>query len=199
MKHLALSLFLALGMASPALSKTVYKTIPTQYIAALGDKTRTSGDGAETWGLWQLDPGPRGVKLAFFPLLSKTGIAPAMWKFEAGDWWLEEHGLIMEAPQFPMPEGRYVVTGGREKMALLTVEANGKWSLDSGATLYDVTHLGCRAARYRPETAFSACTPANVPPEQFPIRSPGARMPETANCNKLDYQVLIVVGMALEE
>ena len=27
------------------------------------------------------------------------GVAPAGWTFDAEDWWLEEHGLIMEAPE----------------------------------------------------------------------------------------------------
>ena len=34
--------------------------------------------------------------------------------------------------------------------AVLTVE-DDNWELDSGATLYDVTHLPCRSARYTPK------------------------------------------------
>ena len=30
------------------------------------------------------------------------GVAPAQWKFDNTDWWLEEHGLIMEQPEFPL-------------------------------------------------------------------------------------------------
>ena len=33
----------------------------TQYVAALGDSSATSGNDAATWGLWAVDPGPRGV------------------------------------------------------------------------------------------------------------------------------------------
>lgn len=40
-----------------------FKRISTQYIAALGDPGATSGSGAQAWGLWPLDPGPRGVEL----------------------------------------------------------------------------------------------------------------------------------------
>jgi len=31
----------------------------TRFIAALGDPNSNSGTGAETWGLWVDDPGPR--------------------------------------------------------------------------------------------------------------------------------------------
>ena len=44
--------------------------------------------------------------------------------------------------------GKYLVTGGREVTTTLTVHADGRWELADGATLYDVTHLPCRAARY---------------------------------------------------
>ncbi len=40
-----------------------FKRIPLQYIAALGEDDATSGTGAELWGLWRVDPGPRGVPL----------------------------------------------------------------------------------------------------------------------------------------
>ncbi len=202
-KMAALCVGALLAFAPPAFAKTVFKPIPTQFIAALGDKTATSGIGAEIWGLWAKDPGPRGVRLDSFPALAATGIAPAQWTFNDKDWWLEEHGLIMEAPQFPIVPGRYVVTGNRAKVAVLTIHdkaADGtvKWELDSGATLYDVTHLGCRAARYKPEITGAVCTPNYVAPQQFPV-IPGAAMPETPHCAKQDYQVLIVVGMAVEE
>ena len=42
---------------------------------------------------------------------SAGGKAPAGWSWDKNDWWLEEHGLIMEKPDFPVPAGRYVVTG----------------------------------------------------------------------------------------
>lgn len=85
-----------------------------------------------------------------------TGKAPAQWTFDKDDWWLEEHGLIMEKPDFPVPPGKYLVTGGREATAILTIDKDGGWSLtnaDTSAaappvTLHDVTHLPCRSARY---------------------------------------------------
>ena len=46
---------------------------------------------------------------------SAGGKAPAGWSWDKDDWWLEEHGLIMEKPDFPMPSGRYVVTGDHDK------------------------------------------------------------------------------------
>ena len=189
-------------MQNLAFAETVLKPIPTQYIAALGDKMAKSGDNAETWGLWPVDPGPRGVRLsAYQKLKSNNCIAPASWKFNDGDCWLEEHGLIMEKPVFPIVPGKYVVTNGRGTEAILRIEPKGAdghqhWDLNYGATLYDVTHLGCRAANYTPKSANS-CTPDHADQENFPV-FPGAAMPPVGGCNKQDYQVLIVVGMAVE-
>jgi hypothetical protein len=196
-------LLLAAGMlALPAQSEAemVYKPIPTQYIAALGAPGATSGVGADSWGLWRLDPGPRGVELTSYETLKADGgVAPAQWKFDGSDWWLEEHGLIMEQPEFPLPPGKYVVTGGRETTALLTVHAKGddgvqRWELDQGATLYDVTHLRCRSARYTPAAGGESCSPAKARMSAFPVE-PGAAMPPVEGCSKQDYEVLIVIGM----
>ena len=66
------------------------------------------------WGVWKVVPGPRGVWLNDYmkELLSKDQmIAPTGWKFDPSDWWLEEHGLIMEAPKFPFAAGWYLVMG----------------------------------------------------------------------------------------
>ena len=63
-----------------------------------------------------------------------------------GDWWMEENGLLMESPDFPLPEGQYLVTGGRETQAVLKVSGDS-WSLSHEAKLSDVTHLPCRSAR----------------------------------------------------
>lgn len=197
---------LALGLlsfANDVSAETVIKRIPTQYIAALGDKDLKSGIGAETWGLWPVDPGPRGVRLSNYENLRlNKGVAPAQWTFNNLDWWLEEHGLIMEQPVFPIVPGRYVVTGGRDAVSILTIHAKGDdgaqhWELNNGASLYDVTHLGCRAARYTPTTENS-CTPQLAEQENFPVQ-PGAAMPPVGGCNKQDYEVLIVLGMAVEE
>ncbi len=149
------SLMLAVGHASSAdLSK--FRRIEPQFIAALGDSAATSGNGAQSWGFWNQDPGPRACKLDHYPQLKTTGVAPAQWKFDASDWWLEEHGLIMEKPTFPLPAGKYLVTGDRDVTTVLTVhpkdkDGNQRWELADGATLYDVTHLGCRSARYTPD------------------------------------------------
>jgi hypothetical protein len=190
---------LLLIFAAPGKAETVVKPIPTQYIAALGDPGATSGIGAEAWGLWPLDPGPRGVRLTRYQTLEADGVAPAEWRFDRSDWWLEEHGLIMEAPVFPIPAGRYVVTGGRETTAVLTVHARDNagvqhWELDKGATLYDVTHLRCRSARYTPAAGGGSCSPAKAQMSAFPV-APGASMPPVEGCNKQDYEVLIVIGM----
>jgi hypothetical protein len=194
---LAIGLFILPGQLR---AEMVLKPIPTQYIAALGDPGATSGAGAESWGLWRLDPGPRGVELSDYETLkAEGGVAPAEWKFDAADWWLEEHGLIMEQPAFPIPPGKYVVTGGREMTAILTIHPKDTdgvqhWELDKGATLYDVTHLRCRSARYTPAAGANSCSPGKAQMSAFPV-SPGAAMPPVEGCNKQDYEVLIVIGM----
>jgi len=128
------------------------------------------------------------------------GIAPARWRFDGADWWLEEHGLIMEQPQFPLPPGKYLVTGDRAVTATLTIHPADKtgdrrWELDDGATLYDVTHLACRSARYRPLSGSGSCSPAKARQSAFPV-APGAAMPPVDGCEKQDYSVLIVIGIA---
>lgn len=196
------SLLLAVVHASAAdLSK--FKLIEPQFIAALGDTSARSGNGAQTWGFWIQDPGPRAVRLDQYSQLKATGVAPAQWKFDASDWWLEEHGLIMEQPAFPLPAGQYLVTGDREVRTVLTVHpkdknGNQRWELADGATLYDVTHLGCRAARYTPAKAASACSPANASTKGFPM-NPTTPMPTVNGCRKQDYAVLIVVGLPVNQ
>jgi hypothetical protein len=196
-------LLLAIGLltlTAQSEAETAFKPIPTQYIAALGDPGASSGIGVDTWGLWRLDPGPRGVRLTGYETLKADGgVAPAQWKFDGSDWWLEEHGLIMEQPVFPIPPGKYVVTGGRETTAVLTVHAKGDdgiqhWELADGATLYDVTHLRCRSARYTPAAGGDSCSPAKAQMSAFPV-APGGAMPPVEGCNKQDYDVLIVIGM----
>jgi hypothetical protein len=193
-----LILILSLLLCQPAIAEVTIRPIETQFIAAVGSATDTHGTNAQTWGLWTKDPGPRGVWLKMFPALSMAGMAPAGWRFDAQDWWLEEHGLIMEAPAFGLPAGQYVVTGGREVTSTLTIgapDANGAqtWDLSDGATLEQVTHLGCRAARYSPANG-QACSPANASTNGFPL-SPGDSMPAVTDCTKKDYNVLFVVGM----
>lgn len=183
-------------------TQVTFKHIPLEYIVALGDPAASSGSGAQSWGLWQQDPGPRGCMLKDYGTLKASGgIAPAQWKYDEKDWWLEEHGAIMEKPVFPLPSGKYVVTGGRDVTAVLTVYPANKdgavrWELDRGAKLSDVTHLPCHAARYTPEKDGEACSPATVQSEVFPV-APGIPMPPVKGCKKQEYQVLFVVGVAV--
>jgi hypothetical protein len=196
------SLFLALGVQpvhASGVDVSKFRRIEPQYIAALGEPGATSGSGAQSWGLWSKDPGPRGCKLDRYPELKATGVAPAQWKFDAADWWLEEHGLIMEKPTFPLPPGKYLVTGDRSVTSVLTIlpkdkNGNQRWELADGATLYDVTHLACRSARYTPATATKPCSPDKVQTTGFPV-TPGAAMPAVNGCRKQDYTVLIIVGL----
>ena len=135
-------------------------------------------------------------------LIEVGGVAPAKWKFDSQDWWLEEHGLMMEKPTFPLAPGRYLVTGDREVTTVLTVhrpdkDGNQRWELGDGAKLYDVTHLACRSARYTPTTGPNSCSPAKAPRSEFRV-APGRPMPRVEGCNKQDYAVLIVIGVAAE-
>jgi hypothetical protein len=172
-----------------------FQRTPTQFIAALGDPDSSGGSGAENWGLWRLDPGPRGVFLRDFErsLAARNNVAPAGWKYNPNDWWVEEHGLIMEAPDFPVPAGRYLVTGGRQVTTVLEIDGGGNWRLDEGK-LFDVTHLPCRSARYRPIPGVNGGSPSSARLSDFPV-SPGAEMPPVPGCNKQDYAVLFLIGI----
>jgi hypothetical protein len=78
------------------------------------------------------------------------------------------------------------------------MESDGtvRWELEDGATIYDVTHLRCRSARYTPASGNS-CSPAKAQMSAFPV-APGGVMPPVEGCNKQDYAVLIVIGVARE-
>jgi hypothetical protein len=190
----------AFAALSPAQTEVKFKSIPTQFLAALGEVTAGSGDNAEQWGLWREDPGPRGVRLRNFEsLVANGGVAPAQWRFDQKDWWLEEHGLVMEQPVFSLAPGKYQVTGDRIVTTTLTIhpkDSNGKqkWQLADGNVLYDVTHLRCRSARYTPRVSGQACMPTNVLPDAFPVGQ-GDAMPMVGGCNKQDYAVLFIVGV----
>lgn len=179
-----------------------FTSIPAQFIAALGDPQASEGTGAEHWGIWTVDPGPRGVRFTEYEALkAQGGVGPGGWRFDPASWWLEENGLIMEAPSFPLAAGRYLVTGGRWKTAVLTVhepDAAGAahWEISDGATLHDVTHLGCRSAVYSAKAGAGpeSCTPAQAPKHAFRV-DPGAAMPPVPGCDKQDYHVLIVIGL----
>jgi hypothetical protein len=208
MRRLLGSALLAMGLLmlsaqAPAEAEVTFKRIQTQFIAALGDPGATSGSGAQSWGLWRRDPGPRGVWLSLYDTLRAAGgNAPGNWNFDSTDWWLEEHGLIMEQPDFPVPPGKYLVTGEREVTTMLTVHPKDndgvqRWELANGAKLYDVTHLPCRSARYTPATSDSSCSPAKAQQAAFPV-TPGGPMPPVEGCNKQDYAVLLVIAVAVE-
>ena len=51
------------------------------------------------------------------------------------DWWLEEHGLIMERPT-ALPPGQYKVTGDREVTTTLTVYPKARFRSTNGAESY---------------------------------------------------------------
>jgi len=182
-----------------------FTRIPTKFIAALGDSKANEGQNAKSWGLWAVDPGPRGVWLKDYSTTfgaesnNPTRRAPSGWIFDPNSWWLEEHGLIMESPTFPLPAGRYLVTGGRMVTTGLTISQDGMWKLDDGNSLYDVTHLPCRSAVYTPNDNDSGIgvvgSPLTANPRDFPV-APGAEMPKVTGCTKQDYAVLFVVGKA---
>jgi len=185
-------------------TQTRFKPMRTQFIAALGDPDASSGTGAQSWGLWREDPGPRAVWLSDYEQLETAGgITPAGWQFQPAAWWLEENGRIMEQPEFGVPPGRYVVTGNRQVTSVLTIHApdadgNQRWELKNGATLHDVTHLGCRSALYTPAADGDSCSPAEAQKTDFPVQ-PGAAMPAVQGCHKQDYQVLIVIGRIVDD
>ena len=79
------------------------------------------------------------------------------------------------------------MTGDREVTTTLTIDATGAWKLDEGS-LYDVTHLPCRSARYR------GGSPAEATLSDFPV-TPGAEMPPIGRSSKQDYAVVFVVGV----
>ena len=191
---------LGTDFATAATGETIkFRRVGTQYIAALGDPNATSGTGAQEWGHWAIDPGPRGVWLKDYEHLeSADGVAPAKWQFDSNDWWLEEHGLIMEKPVFPLSPGRYLVTGAQGITTMLTVHPDDdqgmrRWELDDG-TLHQVTHLRCRSARYTPISEDQPCTPRLASQEGWPV-APGAEMPAVEGCKKQDYAVLFLIGV----
>ena len=102
----------------------------------------------------------------------------------------------------------------------LTIHADERWELADGATLYDVTHLPCRAARYTPAAAGSEGSPtltltliltptrytpaaggegspATARASDFPV-TPGGPMPPVPGCKKQDYAVVFVTAVAEE-
>ena len=198
----ALGLMIA-SASSSLLAQTKIRRIQTQYIATTAPAGATSGNGAETWGIWTVDPGPIGVWLRLYQSLQKAGnIAPSGWKFDINDWWLDENGLIMKSPEFPIPAGQYYVTNGEQHFSLLTIQhpdAAGKqaWSLSNDKTIRNVTHGPCRSARYTPKTGLGTCSPKDANRAAFPLK-PGESPPLVRGCNRKQYAVLIVFGLPIE-
>ena len=198
----ALGLMLA-SASSTLLAQTRIRRIQTQYIATTAPAGATSGTSAETWGIWTVDPGPIGVWLRFYQSLQKAGnIAPSGWRFNINDWWLDENGLIMKSPEFPIPAGQYYVTNGEQHFSLLTIQhpdAAGKqtWSLSDDKTIGNVTHGPCRSARYTPKTGLGTCSPKDANRAAFPLK-PGESPPLVRGCNRKQYAVLIVFGLPIE-
>ena len=186
------SLFCAALTITAAVSEM--HRVRTQFIAALGDPAASEGVGAKQWGIWRVDPGPRGIRLSSFSeLVAAGGVAPSGWTFDPQDFWLEEHGLVMEKPDVPLPPGKYLVTGDREVTTVLNIAADGdSWKLDTG-TMYDVTHLPCRSARYHPITPGGA-SPADARAVDFPVK-PGGEMPNVRGCTRQDCAIVFVVAV----
>src|SRR6202012_1673442 len=69
-------LILTAGVQQPAsgADPPKFRRIEPQFIAALGDPGATSGNGAQLWGFWNQDPGPRACKLDHYPQLKATGV-----------------------------------------------------------------------------------------------------------------------------
>jgi len=97
-----------------------------------------------------LEPGPGPARLQAGPLRSieaAGGVAPSQWKFDPADWWLEEHGLIMEKPTFPLPPGKYLVTGDRKVTTVLTNSAQGQGRQTAVGTRRRRDPLRCHPSR----------------------------------------------------
>ena len=194
--------------SSASSSKMTFQRYPQlRFIAALGDPKASSGTGAGEWGLWRDDPGPRGFYLRDYDRkLKNDNVAPAGWTLDKDAIWIEEHGLVMpstenlpttslrKSTKESLPYKRYVVTGDREVTTVLTVFQDGRWELAKGS-LYDVTHLPCRSAKYTPASGSGSCVPTADDQKFFPVK-PGAEMPKLSNpnCAKLDYAVLFLLG-----
>jgi len=192
---------MSLGAPALALLKNPeYEQVsPLQFVAALGNPEASSGTGAEQWGLWPTDPGPRGMRLREYAQIQSGDATAPSW-LNSQDFFLDENAIIMPPPHFPLPAGKYLVTGARSVTTGLTIDTEGRWQLDEdagGATLYDVTHLPCRAARYTPAAAGTTGatngSPSTVRKSDFPVK-PGGLMPDVPGTQKQDYAVLFIIG-----
>ena len=117
--------------------------------------------------------------------------APRSAWLDEKDFFLDENAIIMPQPEYPLPPGKYLVTGARELTTGLTIEASGGWKLDEGRLIH-VTHMPCRAGRYRRSSGGDG-SPLTVRREDFPMR-PGGIMPNVPGTDKQDYSVLFIIG-----
>jgi len=146
----------------------------------------------------------RCVALGRFPQLLKSGgVAPDGWKFDSQDWWLEEHGLIMEPPQFPAGSGRYLVTGERELVTSLTIHPSGRPERRPPLGTRRPRHAVRRDTPGLPRSALHTRHGRQIMPASQGTTggiSGGARgnMPPSPGCAQQDYAVLIVIGVALK-
>ena len=122
-------------------SKMKFQRYPQlRFIAALGDPKASSGTGADQWGLWRDDPGPRGFYLRDYDRKLKNNVAPGGWTLDKDAIWIEEHGLVMPSPgdlprtslskstKESLPYKRYVVTGDREVTTVLVLGVS-RWTV----------------------------------------------------------------------
>ena len=157
------SLLLAAGLQQPVHASGVdlskFKRIEPQFIAALGDPGATSGKGAQSWGFWNQDPGPRACKLDHYHQLKAVsavllGVATdGNSTLRTGGW--RNMALIMEKPTFPLAPGKYLVTGDREVTTVLDNSAQGQGRQSAVGTRrrrnpqqMSPIRRGCRSARY---------------------------------------------------
>jgi len=169
------------GLPAYAARSNGYERVsPLQFIAATGDPDASSGSGANSWGIWRTDPGPLGLPMRAY----KAGNTKP-WLDES-DFFLDENAIIMPPPQYPLPAGKYLVTGARTTTTGLTIDKEGNWKLDEGKLL-DVTHLPCRAARY------TDGSPNSVKGDGFHC-APGGIMPDVPGTKKQIYSVIFIIG-----
>ena len=98
----------------------------------------------------------------------------------------------MRPPDERLPNGQYIVTGNREVTTTLKI-SDGDWILGNDASLHDVTHLPCRAARY--VAIEDNASPQNANLADFPV-TPGGAMPPIPGYKKTDYSVVFVLAIA---
>jgi hypothetical protein len=101
---------------------------------------------------------------------------------------------MMDKPDFSLAPGKYKISGGKAGTTALTILSDGRWELEGGAKLQDVTHLPCRSARYTPRCADAS--PGKAHASDFPV-IPGAPMPAVEGYDKEDYWVLFVTEVSL--